>query len=1060
VIPRLPVVALSVVAALLCAGAGRAYTYVQDNAWVSSGEAGFVSTDSEENISLRPNAPNLCGDPIGIPGGLNPNWVRSNGSTNPSTPFVEAEGQVLPDAIHATTKEPIDDEYKTNPFVANTDDTFTHYMRDFNVFMTLDPSYRYLLANGNFADGAQNENGELEVEWERSGPPLWAWPAANDRIHVWGNHIWDCAHGGPYPFGSPNIRRTEIHPPVGWVVYRNLANTHDRTDDPGAKKSEDPWVWYEAGDHHGMGTTIPFKGPDGSNTPSGLFATPVQATVADAFFSSFGGDAIEALNGCDDSGDGGPGLETVNANCEESFPNAWEWAQYVLQQDYTFFVPAPPKPAPDAQLVWSSQDRCSETTFNPGNPPFPGDVEGAGTANPGNTAYNIGSAQCVIPDHVSEWIGPNGAPGILVSVLAHSGADGIAGTADDPAYPAAPAKPYVAFGTRYRVAWDYIPTAAARVHAYQVSVDTLRVYDDNEPCFDIFHPFGDDGEWVMSLRVNEQWVHPVHGSGDNGDAFWQDGAVDDDKCEAHAPSYQPYPVNESFNPVDVVPGEPINVWEKSFDLDGASEDDINPIVNAYHFGPGTFVSGTTDLDVDGAHTLVYTISDVTDPDPTPGALTIGSPQYDTGGLIRVSALTPITMDGSNAAMFEWKMWKDGFPEPSDWHVDTTPPFDVDTSGFATGNYTIRWAPVSSFGIVRERALNKIQLDTLAPTLNLPPTMLVDATSVNGANVSYSATATDNLPGPVAVTCNPASGSFFPVKQVTTVHCTAEDAVGNKSFGNFLVDVESPFGYVHDFVALGLRAANLGSFDTVISGNVGAFDKALTPGGLQVTEVRIGAGSQLVGGPQVAGDTVRLDPAVLAGEVYAVDPISAGPGAIFAAKKGYVPLFLCLPDFPGFMAFGADLTIKNDTTLAPGNYGALRVAPGKTLTLLGGTYVFKSVVLEDKSALVAIRPTTVEVSLRVNIGMRVKIGAAPGSTNDAHDMVFYVQAPDAPTQLAWQTDDQLNINANVYAKNGTLSIGRGSTAIGAFIGNALAIGNASVLRIDSAFDCPYPPPRPR
>jgi hypothetical protein len=161
-----------------------------------------------------------------------------------------------------------------------------------------------------------------------------------------------------------------------------------------------------------------------------------------------------------------------------------------------------------------------------------------------------------------------------------------------------------------------------------------------------------------------------------------------------------------------------------------------------------------------------------------------------------------------------------------------------------------------------------------------------------------------------------------------------------------------------------------------------------------------------------------------------------------------------------MAFGADLTVKNNMLLPPGNYGALRVFPGVKLTLLGGTYVFKSIALDSQSALLAVRPTTVEVSLRVATRDNVTIGPAPGSSNSAHDMVFYVAAPDVLRLLAWQAGDQLFITANVYAKNGTFSVGRNSVAIGAFIGNAVTIGNATTMRIDSAFDCDYPPPPPR
>ena len=57
----------------------------------------------------------------------------------------------------------------------------------------------------------------------------------------------------------------------------------------------------------------------------------------------------------------------------------------------------------------------------------------------------------------------------------------------------------------------------------------------------------------------------------------------------------------------------------------------------------------------------------------------------------------------------------------------------------------------------------------------------DLTAVAATNstavVTYSASATDLVDGPVAVSCSPASGSIFPVG-TTTVTCSATDAHGN------------------------------------------------------------------------------------------------------------------------------------------------------------------------------------------------------------------------------------------------------------------------------------------
>ncbi|MBA2395441.1 MAG: HYR domain-containing protein, partial [Ktedonobacteraceae bacterium] len=81
-------------------------------------------------------------------------------------------------------------------------------------------------------------------------------------------------------------------------------------------------------------------------------------------------------------------------------------------------------------------------------------------------------------------------------------------------------------------------------------------------------------------------------------------------------------------------------------------------------------------------------------------------------------------------------------------------------------------------------------DTTAPTLQLPATITVDATSLQGATVNYAVTATDptNTADQIAVSCTPVMNSVFSVG-ATTVDCSAQDPAGNKSTGSFRVIVQ-------------------------------------------------------------------------------------------------------------------------------------------------------------------------------------------------------------------------------------------------------------------------------
>jgi hypothetical protein len=78
-------------------------------------------------------------------------------------------------------------------------------------------------------------------------------------------------------------------------------------------------------------------------------------------------------------------------------------------------------------------------------------------------------------------------------------------------------------------------------------------------------------------------------------------------------------------------------------------------------------------------------------------------------------------------------------------------------------------------------------DTTPPTLNLPANFTVSSLSADGAVVTYLVSASDNAdPAPVA-SCDPPSGSLFPVG-LTIVDCVARDRSGNSSEGFFEVTV--------------------------------------------------------------------------------------------------------------------------------------------------------------------------------------------------------------------------------------------------------------------------------
>jgi hypothetical protein len=114
--------------------------------------------------------------------------------------------------------------------------------------------------------------------------------------------------------------------------------------------------------------------------------------------------------------------------------------------------------------------------------------------------------------------------------------------------------------------------------------------------------------------------------------------------------------------------------------------------------------------------------------------------------------------------------------------------DVTGDGKTEGAQLIQQTPDGGanqqFGLVADGPL----LDLKAPTIVVPNDLTVEATGPNGAVVTFEASATDDIDGPVAVTLSPPSGSVFPIG-TTRVVATAADSSGNEATKSFFVTVK-------------------------------------------------------------------------------------------------------------------------------------------------------------------------------------------------------------------------------------------------------------------------------
>jgi len=105
----------------------------------------------------------------------------------------------------------------------------------------------------------------------------------------------------------------------------------------------------------------------------------------------------------------------------------------------------------------------------------------------------------------------------------------------------------------------------------------------------------------------------------------------------------------------------------------------------------------------------------------------------------------------------------------------------------------------------------INIDHVPPVLIVPASVVANATSPSGANVSFTVTVSDALDPSPLVICNPSAGSIFPIGNTNST-CTATDRAGNSSSGSFVVTVKGATDQVNDLLTLvtSLNLSTLGS----------------------------------------------------------------------------------------------------------------------------------------------------------------------------------------------------------------------------------------------------------
>jgi hypothetical protein len=198
------------------------------------------------------------------------------------------------------------------PHSALGDSILTHRGIDFTANLVPEPQFGYLIAGSraagtnNFGPTEGESYGRLHFERDGAALPTFVWPADGDGATIWGSWIWDCGHWTTSSInvgGTVTGEHTELHPIGAIVVNRRT----------------------------------PFLSSSGESQ-------------TDVFISNDGtpAHAVEqcALSHHPTTGTSFPQYDSGDYPCASSTANQIQ----PLERSYTFFVPAPPKPAAGAAL--------------------------------------------------------------------------------------------------------------------------------------------------------------------------------------------------------------------------------------------------------------------------------------------------------------------------------------------------------------------------------------------------------------------------------------------------------------------------------------------------------------------------------------------------------------------------------------------------------------------------------------------------------------------------------------------------------------------------------------
>jgi hypothetical protein len=136
---------------------------------------------------------------------------------------------------------------------------------------------------------------------------------------------------------------------------------------------------------------------------------------------------------------------------------------------------------------------------------------------------------------------------------------------------------------------------------------------------------------------------------------------------------------------------------------------------------------------------------------------------------------------------------------------------------------------------------------------------------------------------------------------------------------------------------------------------------------------------------------------------------------------------------------------NAAPLAPGSYGDIRVGRRGRLLLGGGVYSVRSITIGPRGRILCTAACRLSVQEHVRLRPRAVIGAV--APLDA--LAVRIDIEGSGRGPSFTSGPRTDVDATVYAPDGTVILGRDGRYSGAFVGDTVRVGTGSRVRAASA-----------